>query len=381
LANNVEKLEGDDQRFVLSFLSKIDLAQNVKSVDKASEDIIKTIGRLRGLSAEENPVDKKGRPISLEGSIADLQLQVDKSRGQIQLMTGRTGSVLSKQEAQRLGPHIRRYERSLNRIEKTISDPTRIRGDGLFVRRLSAVTSDLAGQGSGGRYNSIERAYLRSLGDEFTRGSASGIAGDDRIEDLIRGVDENGYQYIRRNRMVLPTLEKDRQFFAVDDFMDVLYKDTFYSKFLWAAKINPRLKALTPDYYMKQFMVKMHYFGLVVDEESIVGPNGELIKPKFFLFKWANKMIDKSQKKGGAFANKFSIEIKGFGNHIVKGGNRFGAVQNLSKLIKSESFNAGKMAALMGADGIMGMKGTLARLNLPFDDLSVEKLLKIPSVG
>jgi len=413
LSRNVGNLAERDQEYVLAFLSKIDMVQNVQSVDKKADEIIKTVSRLRGLGAEVRPVDKEGNLISVEGSISKLQDEIDKSRAQIQLMTagrgglnetqlkllgmldergnevadnpyvkalvGRTGPILSKPEAAKLDRLIRRQERALNRVERAIAKPAGRGNTTLFIRNLSAASSDLTGKGSRGRYNSVERTLLRILGDEYVRGSASGVAGGERIEDIVKRVgDEGGYQYMRRTRTLLPTLEKDRQFFAIDDFMDVLYDDSFYSKFLWATKINPRLQALTPDYYVKQFMVKMHYFGLVIDEKSLIGPDGNLIKPKFFLFKWANKMVEKSRKKGGAFANKFSIniDVAGIGNRIVKGGSHFGAVQNLSKLIKSNDLNPNKMRMLMRADGIMGIQGTLARLNLPFDAANAEKFLK-----
>ncbi|MBD3365836.1 hypothetical protein GF360_00665 [candidate division WWE3 bacterium] len=396
IADNIETLadnvHADDAVAAIAFSAKVDLAKHMEDTAEAVDDAVEAIKRL---AQEDGALDKHGKPIELDKEIAKLNQQLAKTEAHIQLMEqGRdalsrhqlellgiakggnlvagniyasdlldgVGPLLTADGLRRIHPQIngcRGILKNINQVATGHKDRGSSFGLRQLAEKLSTTTVNLTGNGASLTsldFNSLERSLLRQLSDEFTRGLITGREAATRLEDIYRGLSPDGKEYMRRIRRLLPTLEKDRQFFAVDDFMDAMYSDDLFTKFLWAARLNPRLKALTPGYWTGEFMEKMHYFGLLVDEGSLLDANGNPINPKFFLYKWMNKFV---MSRDG-LANKFSIDIEGFGSHVVRGGHHFGAVKELHTLLKGDKISPQQLSLLMKAGSESDIRALLA---------------------
>ena len=341
----------DQAQQALAFVAQTDLANqmaNFGSNNKSSTNTLATV--VARLNQEESPIDKDGNPLTLKGTIKGIQTEIDTARAHLAMIregTGKlstaqrgligedtvklyesitTASVLSKPEILALEPQFRAFEKMLDNLQKTIDGPlpTTAMGRNMLLRSVSAITMNV-GKGNALQHG-IERAFLRKMAEDFVAGKRLGSGDLQRLEDFFPP-GSDGHTLLRNMRIMLPTLERDRMYFGMDDFLDVFYSDKVITQFLWVAKISPRLQALTPDYYVKQFMTRMNYFGLIIEDKTLLMA-GQEVNPKFFLYKWMNKVI----RNNKMFANTFSISVTGLGKFKVAGGAHFAAIKSLEEL-------------------------------------------------
>lgn len=277
------------------------------------------------------------------------------------------GKILNQTNLDEILPHVKEFEKRLEKIEGKLPTkiPTTNAERNRLVRELNAVTVPLRG-GRNFMEGGIQRNYSKFMVKRWIS-MAKKDKGQQKLLDLARNNPDMA-QYLKASGILLPSLERDRMFFSTQDLMDTLYRGNFFSAYVWASHINPRLRALAPDYYVGLFMKRMHYFGLIVDERMLLDENGNPTNPKFFLYRRMNKFV---RKHGGLFENRFDITLKNMGKTVkVAGGAHFGAVAGLSKALKDDPSLWGKLLAA-GGD-----KSKLEALLEDIDGVSVDKFLK-----
>ncbi len=336
-------------RKITTFSAIQDLARDTDSVNKSLGAWSPYTGG-RGLEGvlsaiNTNVMDDAVAQDLLKNSIENARDSVNKSKAQIELIrTGLDPSVLSASrrsaiegkigkrlefyekltdgelidlpmaEMGRLERNLQRFDATLGKIEKVLDRP--LPTDTLqrmkMINDIAALKKDL----TGGNFieDSIERSLLKTLAERLST---------DQLEEVFNSKTP-GREYVRKMRTMLPTLERDRAYFSNDDFLEVFYSGKAVDQFLWLAKISPRLRVFTPEYYTTLFMEKMHYFGLTINEtDTLLDAAGNEIVPKFFLFKWFNNVI----KNNKAFHNIFEVNVGGEAFKI-RGSRSFDIIKN-----------------------------------------------------
>jgi hypothetical protein len=360
---------GDEPTIVASFVGQTELAHYVGefvSNKKASTyKLASVVGRL---NQETNPLDDKGNPLELTYTINGIKKDIEKSRAHLQLLRGGVASLSDSEKAAlgadtvafygnvtkgpilgmgeaRLEHQVRKFERSLKQLEDAIGGPLPsnwLQRNNL-LRQVSAATMDL-----GSRTfieHGVERAILREVADTFVGGYKINKTDIKRLENMFPQNSEER-SYLRNLRILLPTLERDRFYFGMDDFVQTFYDDKVLATFLWTAKLLPKLKTITPDYFIGVFMNRMNYFGLKISDNNLIDASDNTINPKFFLFKWMNKFIQgKDGQERRMFLNTFEISMTNLGIRTrVSGGSHFSAVVDVYDLVKE---NTALLEALM----------------------------------
>ncbi len=192
-----------------------------------------------------------------------------------------------------------------------------------LINRISRAKEKL----TGGDYftNNAERSLLRKM-------MALTVEGDGNIalQGLVQGTPLE--ELATKMRIILPVLERHRLNATIDDLQDTLARGKLM-QYLWTNRVAPKIKALTPGYYMGRFMKGVHHFGAVINESQIIDANGNPIIPRNPVYRVANKLITRT----GLFKNKFKIVIPETGVKIrVTGGTHFRFVENYFSFLKKK---------------------------------------------
>ncbi|HOM77943.1 MAG TPA: hypothetical protein PLT50_01915 [bacterium] len=358
----------DDARMTaVSFMAQADLVEQVSVFGSNSRSRVNRLEKvIARLNEEEGALDENGKPLDLHriihgvaGDEDDRGILGDIERARAHLLMMREGTARLSADQRRLVGEARvalyesvttgallepgvesaikkqldAFEESLAELEAVLRGdiPTTAAGRTKLLRRASAAIERISGPNDELQHG-IERTLLKKVIAERLTGNKK-IGGKDikNLEDLF-DPDSAEFKYLRSIRIVLPTLERDRLSFNIDDLLDTFYKDSVLDQFLWATRINPKLKALTPGYYVTRFMKRMSYFGLIIEDENLE-MGGDLVNPKFFLYKWMNKFIRGTNGEGRRiFQNTFGISVAGLGKIKVAGGAHFEVVKSLEEL-------------------------------------------------
>jgi hypothetical protein len=111
--------------------------------------------------------------------------------------------------------------------------------------------------------DSMQRALLRSMSDEFTqRGAKSGLG--HLIEALER---EHGELKISRLKAYVDRLGYERDSDSIDTIIYMLERGNFMESVVWN-RMKRYATGLTPAYYTEQMMKKLSYMGLVIGDDD-----------------------------------------------------------------------------------------------------------------
>lgn len=359
------------ERLGRSFVERARFGEVAGEVDKSIGNVNKALNR--GFMERTDSLKKGLTPQQeLDKALESARTSVSEARGKIASLKKTTdqGGNLTRRELRRMSSVLEPFDKRLEEIEHMLKrgpgkSPAAQRDYLNRLTRLTESTINHRGVANGDIFRpGFKGQILLMLQKDLLTGE------DGRLVQEYFG--RNGAGAVPKMRALVARMHSDREREAYREIFDAIEKDGSFSRLYIWSKIKTMLVGYTPAYYVEQFLKRVSYFGLVIDDDIINAT------PRGFLPRYINRAI----KKGKGFRNNFSISYRNGAGELVKqkffGGKHFEAftdVESLIALLESKN-SLHVLEDLLKLDKLDELVDALRKLGIEKPEEFAQKFLK-----
>ncbi len=326
------------------------LLETLNKANSKADSVKKSIASLRSLKIT-----------SLEGK-AEVSRMLKELEGVEAHITGMENLI---------GTGVKSRSKTVNDLLLIANKPGSFVQRGARASNLYTQLGNMSGKIKGD--GSYERRFLKSVVDQGFFGLGNNSYS---LNAVFRGQTNKLESFRLLN--YLDRMHEERIAFATDEKVKDFSKgiNHLIEKRFWSEHIVPAIEGYTPKYYAQMILKRIHYFGLVIDEERLM----KQMRGPGFMGKIKGALGLDPNAPGMVFGNYFRLDFKHNGTRYlprIYGGSHFTLVDTLAKAVKDKKIDISTLGLLLAnvsdptskaARDLLARNGiTLANLGLADD--------------